>query len=184
MLYRAFPYAVGAAIDEAGGALFVPRFMQGRGRHDNPARYGALYLADSPTAAVAERLQQLRGHRLSDTDLVSATGRLALAEIDDAQLDELVDLDDPRALAARGLRPSRVATYDRDGTRAIALDIFEEGVLGFKWWSSLEAAWINRTLFVERVRDVLALASAPTALTTDHPAIRAACEFLGIGLGR
>ena len=59
-LFRVFPLLSGAAPTEDGGALHVARALQGPGRHDNPDRYGALYVSRVPDAAVAERL--VRAH--------------------------------------------------------------------------------------------------------------------------
>lgn len=95
MLYRVFPSSRVSPL-EPGGALFVPRGWQDGGRHDNPDHYGALYLATTPVAAVAERLQALRGQTLGAQDLRRAGGRaLTLAQIDDTELGDLVDLDEP-----------------------------------------------------------------------------------------
>lgn len=179
MIYRVFPFVAGTSEREAGGALFVARAAQGAGRHDNPEAYGALYTARTPMSAVAERIQVFRGQRLSDADLLRAEGRrLALGSIDDSGI-ETVDLDDPRALQKRKLRPSLVATRERASTQDIALDIFAEGVSGFAWWSILEASWINVTLFAERATGLL-LTEDPQPLELNQPVVRAAAEALGV----
>ncbi len=185
MLYRAFPYRAGVDPLQDGGALWVPRESQGSGRHDNPDRYGALYSARAPESAVAERIQAFRGQTITDRDLRRADGRpLSLAAIDDAALPALVDLDDPRELARRRLRPSMVATRERTVTRSIALDIFEGGAVGLSWWSTLEASWTNVTLFAERATRLLREEGEPEPLTIRHPAVRTAADVLGIGLAR
>ena len=181
MLYRAFARRDGSAVHEPGGALFVPRWSQGAGRHDNPYEYGTLYTSRDAESAVAEYLQFFRGQRVSGADLRFADGRvLCLAEIDDADLPALPDLDDPEELAGRELRPSRVATGDRDTTQALAMDLHSGGVPGFSWWSTIEAAWVNVTLFAERALDALRSPGPPERLTTGHPSVRAAAERLGI----
>lgn len=180
-----FPRVAGARHDAEGGALFVPRDRQGVGRHDNPEHYGALYLTRSPVSAVAERIQGFRGQSITDADLRrKGTDHLALVAFDEGTLDALVDLDDPHELAARTLRPSRVATRERVTTQAIALGLFAEGHTGFTWWSALEASWTNVTLFAERVGGRPTFAGDPEPLTIAHPALRAAAEALGVRLGR
>jgi hypothetical protein len=185
VLYRAFPHAPGAGPADFGGALYVARDAQGSGRHDNPQHYGALYVARAPDSAVAERIQQFRGQVVGDADLHRSDGRrLALAAIDDAALDDVVDLDDPRNLVSRSLRPSMVATHKRPATQRVALGVFEEGANGLAWWSTLEAAWSNVTLFHERAAPRLRLADDPEPLGLDHPAVRAAADAIGVRLER
>lgn len=185
MLYRVFPLDPDATSTEQGGPLHVPRQNQGTGRHDAPDHYGALYLSRMPESAVAERIQAFRGQTISDTDLRLTTGaRLALAALDDTSLDRIVDLDDPRELLARRLRPSAVATRNRPATRGIALGLFDEGVAGFAWWSTLEASWSNVTLFAERTLDHLVPEGKPEVLSVEHPILRRAAEAIGVRLPR
>ena len=77
MLYRVFPWAPEAVATAEGGSLFVPRRLQGAGRHDNPDLYGALYFATSAESAIAERLQPFRGQELGGSNLRRADGRRA-----------------------------------------------------------------------------------------------------------
>jgi RES domain-containing protein len=183
VLYRTFAGSDEAGAHEPGGALFVPRWSQGSGRHDDPYEYGVLYTSRVRESAVAEYLRFFRGQTLTDAELRSADGRtLRLAEIDDSMLPALRDLDDPRELARRRLRPSGVATRDRERTQSIARDLFGEGASGFSWWSTIEAAWINVTLFAERAIDALRVVGAPERLSTEHPAVRGAAAELGIPL--
>ena len=96
--------------------------------HDDPDRYTALYLAREPVGAVAEAIQAFRGQELTAEALVRPDGaRRSLATIDDTAIPALLDLDDPRVLVARRLRPSAVATgirradpADRGPTRSTA----------------------------------------------------------------
>ena len=183
MLYRVFPFVPGSDPSQPGGALYVPRERQGVGRHDSPDRYGALYVSRSPMSAVAERIQAFRGQAIGDMDLRLRDGAvLALAAFDDGALDVLVDLDDPAELVARGLRPSRVATRDREATRAVARGLFDEGHAGFAWWSTLEASWTDVTLFAERAAGTLALVGEFDVLSVRHPVLRASAEALGVRL--
>jgi hypothetical protein len=183
MLYRVFPMLPGAAIDQPGGPLFVPRERQGAGRHDHPDSYGALYLSTLALSAVAERIQAFRGQTLTDADLRMVDGsRYALATFDEEGVADVIDLDDPVELTRRTLRPSMVATRDRASTRAIALRIFEEGAQGFVWWSALEASWPNVTLFAERSVPGLRLTAEPEPLSVRHPTLRAAADAIGVRL--
>jgi hypothetical protein len=164
MLHRVVPWASGAGPEDEGGSLYVARLYQGAGRHDNPDTYGALYASRLPAGAVAERLQRFRNQTLADTHLAPSPGiRYALVRLDD-------------------LRPSRVATHDREVTRPVALRLYEEGFAGFEWWSTIEASWINVTLFAERAMPRLTIAEEPEPLTLQHTAVRDAAEALGIRL--
>lgn len=183
MLYRVFPWVPGAHASEPGGPLFVPRFDQGSGRHDNDA-YGALYVSRSKVSPVAEQLKDYVGRPWGATRLLREGSPLALASIDEEALDGLLDLDDPRNLVARQFRPSAVATRRRKPTQRMALGIYEEGLPGFAWWSTIEASWINVTLFEDRVADRLTLAGEPEPLTADHPAVREAAEAVGVLLAK
>jgi RES domain len=185
LLFRVFPFRPEAEAAEEGGAFYVARSFQGSGRHDNPDHYGALYAARSAESAVAEAIQAFRGQTITARDLRRADGRaLALAALEDAGLPPLVDLDEPRELTRRRLRPSMIATRSRTTTRPIALGLFREGAPGLSWWSTLEASWTNVTLFAERCVDLLAVAGRPEALSPSHPALQAAAEALGVSLGR
>src|SRR5206468_1929672 len=167
--------------NEAGGALYVPRERQRGGRHDHPDQYGALYLSRVAESAVAENIQDFRGRTLRDVHLHWADGAaLALAAFDDSAFDRLVDLDDPEQLTSRQLRPSMVATHNRTVTQEIALRIYDEGMLGFMWWSTLEATWPNVTLFAERASPLLALVGTPAVLSVQHPVVRAAARSVGV----
>jgi hypothetical protein len=163
----------------------VPRDRQGAGRHDSPGRYGAFYAARAPEAAVAETIQAFRGRDLADDDLELADGSvLTLATLDDSALGDPTDLDDPAVLVREGWRPSGVASRDRVVTQAMAVRVFEAGGLGLSWWSTLDAAWTNVTLFAERTIDAGALLVAADLeqLSLRHPAVVAAADHLAIPL--
>jgi len=181
VLYRVFADAP----DKRADPFNVPRHFQGGGRHDNPDHYTALYLAREPISAVAERIQGFRGQRLIEGVFTRPDGRVdALAEIDDTAWPELVDLDDPQVLAARSIRPSRVATGDRPTTQRLALDLFLGGATGLAWWSTLEASWTNVTVFEERLTGGLRRVVAVEPLTTVHPLVREAADHLLIDIAR
>jgi hypothetical protein len=182
-LFRVFDWDGSSAGRRDGGPLFVARTRQGAGRHDAPALYGAWYCALEPVSAVAESIQYLRGSRLTDADFRRA-GNVVKALVG-LRLDPgvpLIDLDDPSELTRRGLRPSRVATMDRPVTQRIAASIFEEGAAGLRWWSTLEAAWTNVTLFHERALPRVAIEQATRPLTVRMPEVQAAAAHLGIQL--
>jgi RES domain len=182
VLYRLFPSVPGVGPTDPGGPLFAPRMDQGGGRHDNPDAYGALYLSRVPTASVAELLIVLRTQPVLPQHLTADGFPYAIASIDDSALDDLLDLDDPANLVTRNLRPSRIATRDRGTTQPVALTLYREGVDGFEWWSTIEASWINVTLFADRAVDRLSVTGPPEALTLDSPWVREAAEAVGVAL--
>jgi hypothetical protein len=178
VLFRVF----GWPPDGAPEPLRVPRDRQGAGRHDDPDRYTAWYLAREPASAIAEVIQPFRGQELTAAALVRPEGaRRALATLDDADLPPLVDLDDPTILVERRLRPSEVATGVRRTTQRLAAAAFDDGSAGLSWWSALEASWTNVTLFAERLARPLPVLEA-VPLTLDHPALIEAAERLGVRL--
>lgn len=181
MLYRVFAHPPEGRPDP----FAVARQFQGGGRHDNPDHYTALYLAREPISAVAERIQGFRGQRLTEGIFTRPDGRVeALAGIDDTDWPELVDLDDPEVLATRRIRPSRVATGDRPITQGLALELFLAGATGLAWWSTLEAAWTNVTVFEERLAPALRRVVVVEPLTLLHPAVREAADHLLIDVPR
>ena len=161
-----------------GGALWFPRRYQGDGRHDNPDVYGCLYLATEPVAAVVEQLARFRGSVMVPEVLRRRGLPLALATIELDDRTHLVDLDDPRLLAARRLRPSRIATRQRIVTQPQALAFYRRGASGLRWWSTFESLWTNVTLF-DRVGPRLRVADV-AQLSTEGATLREAAELLGI----
>jgi hypothetical protein len=181
-LWRTLPLDRRAAADEAGGALWFPREQQGYGRHDNPDFYGCLYVAEDAVSAVAESLAGFRGTGRLTASMLTQLGRpLALAEIalpDDAAV---IDLDDPAVLVAEELRPSRVATRARGITQGIAAELYRAHpeAAALRWWSTLEASWINLTLF-DRATPALTVTDV-AELRIDDPVVRDAAALLGLG---
>jgi len=185
MLHRLFPWSRASAPAEPGGPLFNPRRQQGSGRHDRPDLYGAIYVTRIEVSAVAEWLAAFRGQELSAADFDRTDGRLlALVAFEDDRLGDLADLDEPTELDKRSLRPSGVATHARPITQQLAGSLFEEGLAGFGWWSTLEAAWPNVTLFAERTLDRLVVAAEPRPLTIEDPVVAAAASAVGVQLAR
>ena len=181
ILHRCFAWDRRAAPDEVGGGLWFPRAYQGDGRHDNPDTYGCLYLAEQAVSAVVEQLARFRGSVLVPQVLVRRGRPLALASLeldDDAQL---VDLDEPMVLAAHALRPSVVATRQRDVTQPQARALYHAGADGIRWWSTFESRWANVTAFDRAVPRLRVGAVRP--LSADDAAVREAADFLGIAPG-
>jgi hypothetical protein len=71
-------------------------------------------------------------------------------------------------------------TSDRVTTQAYAERLFEAhpDAAGLRWWSTLESAWINVTLFDRAARALSA--GEPELLKTGHPAVAEAAEMLGL----
>ena len=180
ILYRCFAWDERAGNADPDSPLWFPRVYQGEGRHDNPDRYGCLYLSTSPLATVVEQLARFRGQRLLPSLLRRRGLPLALAglELDDDA--ELIDLDDPVVLRRERLRPSAVATRDRQLTQpqALALHDRHPDAAGLRWWSTYESTWINVTLF-ERAAARIAVRSV-RALDLEDPAVIEAAEFFGL----
>jgi hypothetical protein len=180
--YRAFPYRLGARPSEAGGPLWIPKSNQGAGRHDNPARFGCLYASEAEVSVVAEYLQHLRGRPLRPEALEINGHPIAVGTFELADDATVVDLDDPVVLRRERLRPSHIATGNRERTQGDARALYDRhpDAAALRWWSTLEASWANLTIFGRarmrlRLRDV-------RQLTLGDPAVRDAADALGLGL--
>ena len=182
ILHRVFPRDPRVAPDEPGGALFWPRGLQGHGRHDSRELYTCIYASEVEVSPVAEALAPFRGAAELLPEMLDRGGRpLALATLELPDDAPLVDLDEPRTLAAEGLRPSEVATRARKRTQAQAARLFEAHprAAGLRWWSSLESLWINVTLF-DRAEPLVELVGvAPLSLEAEP--VREAAAALGLG---
>lgn len=181
ILWRVLPWDPSARPAAPGGALWFPRPFQGTGRHDNPGRYGCLYVCESPVSAIAEALAPFRGTGDLHPDLLSRMGHtLALAELALGAGAALVDLDDPAVLADHSLRPSEVATSRRAATQAYAARLFDAhaDAAGLRWWSTLEASWINVTLFDRAARSLASRGARVLDVADDD--VRAAAALLGL----
>jgi hypothetical protein len=181
ILWRVLPVDPAAENDAAGGPLWFPREYQGAARHDNPGAYGCLYAAEGPASAIAEALAPFRGRGALTAPMLERAGRpLSLVALELREPDGLLDLDEPATLAAEGLRPSGVATRVRATTQRDALRLFEShrGATGLRWWSTIEASWINVTIF-DRARRRLRARSVEM-LGVEHEAVRGAAAELGL----
>ena len=180
ILHRCFAWDEQAGDAGPDGPLWFPRIYQGEGRHDNPDRYGCLYLSVSPLSTVVEQLARFRGQRLLPSLLRRRGLPLALADLELDDDAELVDLDDPVVLRRERLRPSQVATRARRVTQPQALTLHDRHrhAAGVRWWSTYEALWINVTLF-ERAASQLRVRSV-RSLDLEDPTVADAAEFFGL----
>jgi RES domain len=182
ILYRCLAWNERAAPADPDGALWFPRPYQGEGRHDNPDVYGCLYLSEAPLSCVVEQLARFRGQRLVPALLRRRELPLALAELELPDEAELIDLDEPVVLRRERLRPSRVATRNRDVTRPQARALHERHAqaAGLRWWSTFESLWANVTLF-DRAAARLRLATVRALDLADEEVLSAA-DVLGLRL--
>jgi hypothetical protein len=141
-LFRVFPYNANTAVDEPGGALFIP--PQGGGRLDNPSSYSVLYLSNSGPGAIAEgfgRFPEWGPGILCGVPGLPGSVR-AIARYRIAEETSVCDLDDPARLVNLALRPSEVVSRDYAQTRAWALRIYQQNIwAGIRWWSYYNPAW-------------------------------------------
>jgi hypothetical protein len=151
---------------------------QGAGRVDNPEHYLVLYGSDAPAGAVAEAFGNFStwSPALFEGPPALAGSARALAQY---RLDlDVLDLDEPRHLVARELRPSGVITRRRDVTQAWALSIFREGLwAGVRWWGFHNPDWGSYGLW--DLGHVTVEAVEP--LKVDHPAVTEAKRALPRG---
>jgi len=117
--------------------------VQGAGRIDNPDVYRTLYCSDDPAGAVAEAF----GNLAIWTDVMlsgppSLPGSVRALGVYDSGEARILDLDDARRLLDRRLKPSQVATRNRDVTQRWALAAYQEQRwAGIRWWSYHESSW-------------------------------------------
>ena len=178
--YRSFAWHPRAKAGEPDGPLWVPRPLQGDGRHDNPDLYGCLYLSEQKLSTVVEQLARFRTQRLIPSMLQRRGLPLALATLEYDPAPSLVDFDEPKVLLGHALRPSQIATRIRAVTQPQARAIYEgrPEAAGIRWWSTYEAGWMNVTLFDRGVHR-LTVTSVRRLAIHDEVVLEAA-EFLGL----
>lgn len=127
-----------------------------------------------------EQLARFRTQRLFPALLRRRGLPLALAELELDRGAELVDLDDASVLVREALRPSVVATRDRQVTQPQARALFRKrrAAAGLRWWSTYEALWASVTLF-DRAASRLRLISV-RVLSIDDPAVIEAGQFFAM----
>ncbi len=148
-----------------------------------PDRSAVIYCSKSRVSAVAEVIQGFRGtHLTSRVFLYPDKNVRALAHmvLDDSV--PLIDFDDPKELSNHKLKPSQIATMNRQVTQNIARSLFDEGAFGFTWWSTLNASWTNVTLFENRVSEHLSIEGEALALDKQMPEVMEAAKVLNIQL--
>jgi hypothetical protein len=183
-LFRCFPWDREVAAGARGGAVWFARMLQGDGRHDNPLLYGCLYCSTDPVSALVEQLAPFVGRPLRPGALRRYGLQLALARLELPDEARLVDLDDPEVLVAEELRPSDVATNERERTQADAAVLFRKhpDAVGLRWWSTFEAQWANVTLFDRKSRG-LTVADVRELDLADET-VGEAARFLGLRVER
>lgn len=159
LVYRVFPHVAGAGEGTPGHPLYLDA-DQGFGRWDNPSLYRALYVAGSPSGAIGETFAHLSTWSRAMLPFPSVDGAervLGTYSIDE-DAHPLLDLDDPRALLDRSLRPTDVVIRNRPQTQRVARDAHAEARWsGLSWWSmhrpqwTLHALWRADDLEVERI---------------------------------
>lgn len=172
-LYRVLAYDPSAPRGAAGHPLFVPTTPVAAGRVDNPDLYRALYLSDTPEGAISEALA---GFPVWDTSVLIGRGghARALARVR-LRKAAIRDLDDGAALTNLSMKPSDVATPDREVTQQWARRIFEERRWsGVSWWSVRDARWASIALWSIATREPPHV----EPLTLGHPALIRAAEAL------
>jgi hypothetical protein len=125
-------------------------------------------------------LAPFRGTGDLHPDLLVRSGRqLALAELELADGARLIDLDEPAVLLNESLRPSVVATNERSVTAyAVAQFDRHSKAAGLRWWSTLEASWIQITLFDRAISELRV--QGVQVLSVDDAAVIAAATYLGL----
>ncbi len=140
-----------------------------------------MYVSETPVSAIAEHLAPFRGTgRLLSPMLMKFGLPLALVELRLPDEAGLIDLDDPDVLKDNNLRPSQVATRVRETTQVEAQKLFSEHpeAAGIRWWSTLEASWINVSIF-DRAIEALTLGDE-VVLNTSNALVRESADRLGL----
>lgn len=177
--YRVHPAWPSAPSREKGHPLYAT--SGGGGRVCNAA-YPTLYVADSPSGAIAEAFGT---YGLWESSIflppvgTPSDSQLVLTTYD-GQVD-VVNLDDPVELSALGIGPSRVVTRNRTHTQAWALALFQlRGGSGVRWWSYYDPDWGSYGLWDTAALSVVS--SEP--LTVDSPSVLQAAAILNRPISR
>lgn len=159
---------------------------QGRGRLDNPTVYDTWYVALSPECAVGEvfgDLSSWSGEIFTVPSLPGGRRALGLYEVDAGI--PILDLDDPKVLLERGLRPTQVVSRNRSVSQGWALSIFHETKpnadrrwAGVRWWSFQRPRWTPVGLWVAQGEKPPHGLVDVQPLELDHPAVADAARDL------
>ncbi|HEX8080578.1 MAG TPA: RES family NAD+ phosphorylase [Jatrophihabitans sp.] len=181
-----FPFDEDALPGEPGHPEYLHK-PQGQGRLDNPASYDTWYFAATPEAAVGEVFGDLTtwGDDMFELPaLPNALRVLGIFELPDSA--NLLDLDDPKALYERRLRPTQVIARRRAVTQSWALDIFKESEdtgarqwAGVQWWSFQRPHWTVYGLWYSRGEAPIHKLVDWDFLDVNHPAVADAARSLG-----
>lgn len=188
-LWRVFPFDVDAPAGKPFSASCVPA-GQGAGRFDVPHLTPVWYLGESPAHAVAEVIQGLRNQTLDANDLVRFRKPLALVEAElssppvGKHANGIADLCDPRVLSEFKIRPDNLASSSISVTQPLAERLYEAGLTGLKWWSSLFGDWHTTILFDRRLGRGQLRFLTPEPLTLRSEAVLEAAGRLTIKLSR
>lgn len=179
LAYRIFPHLPTARPGQPGHPLYEHRPQRG-GRIDHPD-YFVWYLARQPEAAIGESFANLAAWGESMFDFPQLGARRALGTFwlpDDLPV---LDLDDPRELLERSLRPTHVVARNLPVTRAWGHRIWSERSTAdpterqwqaVSWWSFHRPTWtVLASWSRPEVREV-------EPLHLDHPAVRDAADSL------
>ncbi len=163
-----------------GGPFYVPREFQGQGRHDITDD-GILYASVDAVSSIAENLKRFINLKLKpDHFVLKGDYKLALARFT-LEGANILDLREAKEMVRTKTGPVSIATHDREITQALSRAMYQQGVDGFLWWSTLEAKWTNATLFENRIRKKVKLQQSEL-LTPALPEVRAAAKALHIQL--
>lgn len=186
-LWRVFPFDAAATAGKPFSSSWVPA-GQGAGRFDIPHLSPVWYLGESPAHAVAEVIQGLRNQTLDADDLVRFRNPLALVELVFSSasigkhLNGVADLCDPEVLSEFRIRPDSIASSSISVTQPLAELLYEAGLTGFRWWSSLFGDWHATILFGRRLFRGQLSFGTPAPLTLQSDAVIEAAARLTIKL--
>jgi hypothetical protein len=182
--WRVFPWDNAVVDGSPFSASFVPsKHVSGRfDLGDNPP---VLYLGESPTHTIGEKIQRYRGQTLEAADLREFHKPLALVEVTITLPDSglVADLCDPAELMRRGCRPDELMSRDLARTQSISRRLYDAGLVGFRVWSPLSGDWHSTVLYLDRARDIGSITfGSPAELTLRSPAVLEAAQILAISI--
>lgn len=109
-----------------------------------------MYLAASASGAIGETFAHLStwSRAILPFPAIDGAERMLGIYSFDEEIHPLLDLDDPRALLDRALRPTDVVIRNRPRSQRIARDAFaEQRWSGLSWWSMHRPQWTLHMLW-------------------------------------